>query len=227
MELNPPTFHLNRKNMNRLIPSRFPPVGILDAIASPGDLDYLVELEGWTNDRISSELGLIRTIPAGEWVVGLPHSTIIMAAYCHPYPTGGRFNDGTRGAWYCAMSLETAIRETVYNRTKELTEIGVFDTSVQMRQYVSDFDATFHDVRASPTYDALHDPDSYIAGQTLARSLLGRGSNGVLYRSVRHVGGECVACFRPPLVLNVRQGAHFEYRWSGQPEPEIVELSST
>src|SRR5262245_32995529 len=125
------------------------------------------------------------------------------------------------------MLLETAIRETVYYRTKELVEIGVFDTSVQMRQYISDFDTTFHDVRASPTYDALHDPNSHVAGQMLARDLLGRGSNGVLYRSVRHMDGECVACFRPRLVLNVRQGAQFEYRWSGDPEPEIVELSAT
>jgi hypothetical protein len=147
-----------------------------------------------------------------------------MAAYCHPYPDGGRFNDGTRGAWYAAMSLETAIRETIFHKTKELEEIGVFETSIEMRQYLADFDSDFHDVRAAPTYDDLHDPDSYIPGQTLGRKLLAAGSNGVLYRSVRHRGGECIACFRAPLVMNVRQAAHFEYKWVGHPEPEIIEL---
>src|SRR5262245_6111970 len=227
MELSPPTVHFSDKNMSRLIPSRFPPIGILDTIASPEDLPHILELEGWTNDRISAELGVIKTIPASEWVVGVPLATIIMAAYCHPYPTGGRFNDGTRGAWYCAIKVETAIRETVFHKTKELEEIGVFDTSVQMRQYLSDFDAEFHDVRASPTYDALHDPNSYTASQTLGRELLEAGSNGVFYQSVRHSGSECIACFRPQLVLNVRQGAHFEYRWSGHRDPEIIELSTT
>jgi hypothetical protein len=227
MELSPPIIHIGQKNMSRLIPSRFPPVGILDTIASPDDLQHIIELEGWTNDRISSELGLIMTIPAGEWVVGQPHATVIMAAYCHPYSTGSRFNDGTRGAWYSAKSLDSAIRETIFHKTKELDEIGVFDTSVEMRQYLSDVDADFHDVRASPTYDALHDPDSYVAGQILGRDLLAAKSNGVVYRSVRHPGGECIACFRPQLILNVRQGAHFEYKWSGHRDPEIRELTAS
>jgi len=68
-------------------------------------------------------------IPSTEWVLGVPHATIIMASYCHPYPTGGRFNNGARGAWYCAISLDTAIQETVFHKMKELDEIGVYDTS--------------------------------------------------------------------------------------------------
>ena len=226
MELIPPNRHVAKANLSRLIPSLFPPVGILDTIASPDDLQHIIELENWTNDRLSSELGLIMTIPAGEWAVGVPYATIIMASYCHPHLGGGRFNDSSRGAWYCAISIETAIQETVFHRTKELDEIGVYDTSVQMRQYLSDIDTDLHDVRLSPTFDALHDPDSYAAGQTLGRELLATGSNGVLYRSVRHLGGECIACFRPQLVLNVRQAAHFEYKWSGHRDPEIIELSA-
>ena len=54
--------------------------------------------------------------------------------------------------------------------------------------------------------------------------LLDEGSNGIVYRSVRHEGGECVACFRPKLVLNVRVAAHYEYRWDGRPEPMVSAL---
>ena len=32
------------------------------------------------------------------------------------------------------------------------------------------------------------------------------GSAGIVHPSVRHKGGVCIACFRPPLVLNVREG---------------------
>ena len=226
MELEPSTTLVQVKDTSCLIPSRYPPVGILDAISDSADLQYIIELENWTNDRLSSELGIIMTIPAAEWVVGTVHATAVMAAYCHPHPEGGRFNSNDRGAWYAALSLETAIRETVYHRTKELEEIAVFETRVEMRQYLADFDAVFHDVRESPKYNALHDPDSYAAGQKLGAELLGNGSNGIYYRSVRRPGEECIACYRPKLVLNLRPAAHFEYRWEGTRIPKITELGS-
>lgn len=227
MELIPPLARIRRASTHRLIPSRYPPVGILDAVASPDDLEAVIELEGWTNDRISAELGIIRTIPRDEWVTGRPHASVVMAAFCHPRPGGSRFSDSRRGAWYAAFSLETAHAECIHHRTAELAEVGVFDGRVQMRQYLAGFDASFHDVRAElPANVPLHDPDSYGASQALAESLLAAGSNGVVYRSVRHEGGTCLACFRPRLVTNVRPGAHFEYRWEGRPEPVIRELAA-
>jgi RES domain len=36
--------------------------------------------------------------------------------------------------------------------------------------------------------------------------LLNNGSAGIVFPSVRRPGGVCLACFRPPLVLNVREG---------------------
>lgn len=227
MALTPPLTHLALRDTHRLIPSRFPPVGILDVVAAPEDLELMFELEGWTNDRVSAELGIIRLLPVSDWVLGRPHATAIMAAFCHPRPGGGRFHDEDLGAWYAAFDLDTAIAETVYHRTKELIEVGVFDAVVQVRQYLADFDAEFHDIRPDlAAYAAIYDPGDYSAGQQLARLLRATGSNGIAYRSVRRTGGECLACFRPPLVANVRPAAHFEYRWSGSPTPSVVELRS-
>ncbi len=39
----------------RLIPSRFPPIGASDTVATPGDPEAAMELEGWTNDRLVAE----------------------------------------------------------------------------------------------------------------------------------------------------------------------------
>ncbi len=221
----PPTTAPHLMNTHRLIPSRYPTVGILDAVASVEDLETIFELEGWTKDRVSAELGILPIVPQSEWVTGRPMSTIIMAAFCHPRQEGSRFNGPTRGAWYAGFSLETAHAETIFNRTKELAEIGVFETRVQMRLYLANFHAVFHDVRARvPENEAYQDPNSYAASQALARELMDAGSNGVLYRSVRHEGGECVACFRPKLVKNVRASKHFEYRWNGTPVPTIHTL---
>src|SRR2546426_5747371 len=132
---------------SRLVPSRYPPVGILDRVASPEDLPSIFELESWTNDRISTELGNLHRIPPDEWVVGKPMASVIMAAFCHPRLGGGRFNGPERGAWYAGTSLDTAHAEAVYHRTGELAEIGVFETRLEMRLYLADFDSAFHDVR--------------------------------------------------------------------------------
>ncbi|MDQ2948084.1 MAG: RES family NAD+ phosphorylase, partial [Acidobacteriota bacterium] len=209
----------------RLVPSLYPVAGILDTVSTPEDLPFVFELESWTNDRISTELGVLHRIPPDEWVVHRPMSSVIMAAFCHPRPGGGRFNGPDRGAWYAGTTLETAHAEVVYHRTAELAEVGVFETRVQMRLYLANFDTSFHDVRAEmPENLPYHSPSSYIASQALGRELLESGSNGVLYRSVRRPGSTCLACFRPALVLNVRPDNHFEYRWEGKRKPGIRRL---
>lgn len=210
----------------RLIPSRYPSVGILDQVASPDDLNAIIELETWTNDRISTEIGTLHRLPQDEWVLGKPMASVIMAAFCHPGMQGGRFNGPDRGAWYAGRSLQTAHAEVIHHRTCDLEEIGVFDTYVQVRAYLADFHSLFVDIRERRhTFDRLYDPNSYAASQAFARGLLESGANGVVYRSVRDARGECIACFRPKLVKNVRVGQHFEYRWNGSRTPSIRRLS--
>lgn len=214
------------KDTARLVPSRFPAVGLFDRVAAPGDLEAIFELEGWTNDRLSAELGVLQTIPRDEWVVGQPMASVVMAAYCHPRPGGSRFSSQDRGAWYAARTIETALAESIHHRSRELMEIGVLEARMQMRLYRSDFSARFHDIRGADAPAALYDPDDYRASQRFGRQLLGSGSNGLVYRSVRHPGGECLACFRPRLVKNVRIGGHYEYRWEGSPHPEVRPFDS-
>ena len=227
MELTPPITHLQQRDTHRLIPSKFPPVGILDVVTLPEDLELIFELEGWTNDRITADLGVIRIISPDEWVIGRPHATAIMAAFCHPAPHGGRFNTPDLGAWYAAFDLDTAFAESTYHRTRELEEIGVFETAVQMRQYLADFSADFHDVRGdNPAFVSLHDADSWQASQAFGTDLRRQGSAGIAYWSVRQSHGQCLACYRPRLVLNLRPAAHFEYRWQGTATPVITKLAA-
>jgi hypothetical protein len=222
LELIPQEVRARLVDTCRLVPTRYPAAGILDAVASPEDLAYVFELESWSNDRVSAELGVLHRVPRAEWVLGQPLATVIMAAFCHPRPDGGRFNSADRGAWYAATALETAQAEVAYHRTAELAEIGVFETRMQFRLYLADFDASFHDVRPDTAENApYHDPGSYEASQRLGRELLERGSNGVLYRSVRRAGGDCVACFRPRLIQNLRPDAHYEFRWEDARVPVI------
>lgn len=225
MELTAPSALVRWKGAPRLVPSRYPVAGLLDRVASPDDLDALFELESWTNDRIRAEIGLLRTIPADEWVVGQPMASVVMAAFCHPRLGGSRFSSGDRGAWYAARTIDTALAESVYHRTEELREVGGFETRVQLRVYVADFGARFLDIRGSrAAYAPLHDPKSYASSQEFGRRALEGDANGVVYKSVRHAGGECLSCFRPRLVRNVRAGGHYELRWRGGPDPDVRKL---
>ena len=156
---------------------------------------------------------MLSILPAGEWVLGRANATAIMAAYCHPNELGGRFTSADRGAWYAALSIEIAIKETVFHRTKEIAESGILETTVQMRQYLADFETEFMTFERARTSTLVMDPNGYVAGQQLGAALLANGSNGLWYRSVRNLGNDCIVCFRSALVNNVRTGAHFEYRW--------------
>jgi hypothetical protein len=221
----PPVSRIRWTAASRLIPSRYPTVGILDRIASPDDLDAIIELEAWTNDRLSAELGILQVLPREEWVLGTPMASVVMAAFCHPRPGGARFSSGERGAWYAGRSLETALAESVHYRSREVAEVGSFDTRMQLRLYHADFSGTFHDLRgAGARFRPVYQPDSYAASQQLARELLEQGSNGVVYDSVRHDGGECIGCFRPALVRKLRVAAHYEFVWEGRPEPRVRQL---
>jgi hypothetical protein len=49
-----------------------------------------------------------------------------------------------------------------------------------------------------------------------------QGCNGIVYPSVRHRGGECLAVFWPGLIQNFQQGATWILTWAGSPTPTIT-----
>ncbi len=226
LELTPPISRV-AATTHRLIASRYPPVGIFDTVASTDDVAALFELEGWTSDRLSTELGRLETIPRDEWVVGVPGATIIMAAFCYPSDEGSRFTDAEVGAWYCAFSLDTAIAETVHHHSRRLLKAGMLHACIQMRQLTATVDGLFHDIRGQTlTRQALYDPNNYAASQALGSKLRAGGSNGIAYDSVRRAGGECLVIFRPKLLPAALQGDHFEYLWDGAPTPTITRITN-
>ena len=128
-------------------------------------------------------------------------------AFTHAHPMGSRFNLADRGAWYAAFALETSQAEVAFHKAQELQEINWQDEEVvTYADYLADFRADFHDVRGESEFAKCLDPGSYQNSQLLARELLKEGSPGIVYPSVRHKGGTCLACFRPALVSNVRRG---------------------
>ncbi|WP_436106208.1 RES family NAD+ phosphorylase [Massilia sp. LjRoot122] len=208
----------------RLIPSRFADVedSVLAPLAdSDATLADLFDLDNATNERLRGESGLLPGIGMDELVFGVPNFRIINAAFTYARPEGSRFNDGERGAWYCAFAPETALAEVIFHKTVEYSEINRFDDSVSYQMLLADFSAGFHDVRGVEAYKHCLDPDSYIASQALAAELLDAESMGIIYPSVRDPNGTCLACFRPALVGNVRKAQTYRLTWAGSPQPAV------
>ncbi len=232
---HPPVSLVRQFDTHRLILSRHLPHGDSVLVSVSDDdahLQAIFELDSATNDRLLAAQQLLPGIGVEELVFGVPHAAVINAAFCHPHPLGGRFNGPPRGAWYAAFDLETSQAEVGFHKSVQLSEIGRFDDSVTYDDYLADFSAEFHDLRstsalratadkAATPVRAYLDPDSYVESQALAERLLDADSLGVIYPSVRHTGGTCVACVRPALVANVKRGKTYRFVWDGGPEPAI------
>ncbi len=207
------TFLPNWEKLHRLVPSHFPPIDLFENVASPEDLDIVFAIESLTNDRLREEAGDLARVPTAERVSG-PGTTPIMAAFTHiSKPT--RFSDGTEyGVYYGAKTLDTAFAETIYHREQFLSATNEPDTEITMRCYINKVALELHDVR-SDEFKHLYAED-YSAAQQFAKEMRVNGSNGLLYRSVRDDGGECVAAFKPKTVTIPVQSGHYKYIWNAK-----------
>jgi hypothetical protein len=222
----PPPLPRNRrvvwKPAHRLVPSRFPPIGLFDRVADPQDLEAVFALEAMTNDRIRDEAGELTLVPENERISG-PGTTPIMAAFTHVNPLGSRFSDGSYGVYYCALELQTALAEVRFHQQRFLRWTREGPMRLQMRLYLTDLDAKLVDARKVAE---VHHADDYAASQALARIARAARRDGVLYRSVRRKGGLCAAVFRPRVLANCRQGAHYALHFDGSSIVAIDELST-
>jgi RES domain-containing protein len=224
----PPVRLVRRNDTHRLVPSKYSEQGesVLAQIADDdAHLRDLFELDHATNDRLLAENALLPGIGIHELLFGVPYFRIVNAAFCHAHPLGSRFNGPERGAWYAAFDLRTAQAEIAFHKSVELAEVGWTEPEeVTYDDYMADFSAEFHDIRGVKEFAGALAPESYVTSQGLAEQLLDAGSLGVVYPSVRRRGGTCLSCFRPALVMNVRKGRTYLFRFDGRPRPAISPL---
>lgn len=219
-----PVRRIRWRSTIRIVPSRFPPVDLFERVADPSDFEAVAAVESLTNERLRDASGEVPRVAAPDRAVG-PGASYVMAPFTHVSPVGGRFSDGESGAYYAARRRETAIRETVYHRERFLAATTQPPIDLEMRVIEADLDGRLHDLRelwrAMPE---LFSRDDYSVSQAYARRLRTAASNGVVYLSVRHEGGQCVAVFRPRLLKRARQAEHLLYRWDGDRIADVLEL---
>jgi len=218
----PPARRTRWRPSLRLVPSRFPPVGLFDRVAKPDDLDAVFEIEAMTNDRLREEAGLLALVPKEDRVSG-PGTTPIMAAFTHLNPEGSRFSDGSFGVYYCSQRLETALAEVRHHQERFLRRTREGPLRLELRLYLAELDARLVDVRQFPE---CHRADDYVPCQKLGTALRVEGRDGVLYRSVRHDDGLCAAVFRPRVLHNCRQSKRYAFHFDGRSVTAIDELEN-
>ena len=211
----------------RLVSSARLRESVLLGLADADDLAALAEIEGATSGRLIAEARGIDGVSPHELVHGVPHAAHINAAFAYARPHMlNRFNGPARGAWYAALDVETCLAEVAFHMSRFLAESGITETAIDYAELHASFAGEFLDLRGLPHHPAL-DPDTgvgYPEGNRLADAALAKGLNGILYPSVRHAGGTCIAALVPHAVQSVAQGDIWRLTWAGGPEPAIARI---
>lgn len=126
-----------------------------------------------------------------------------------------RFDVLDSGTVYLGRPEGTAMGEALHHVARMCAESSapagqVFRRSV-FRYLVT---GTFEDIRKG--HPAEHDPSSYRASQIFAAGAFASGVDGVLYRSVRVRGGECLAVWSEDCLDGLRGEDTYEVQWDGR-----------
>lgn len=197
--------------------SHIPPIDVYDDLADPHDWERLTRSVQRTNPRTNMDLGDVSLIPPDRILTG-EGATWVIGAFTHVSPDRpSRFTDGRFGVYYAGKALETALREHCFH-------IGRFYSATnqqagwksEVRELVGSVDAELIDLRGDEGKPYLDpDPNNYSPSQQLATQLREDGEDGIVYPSLRHEGGECIAALWPNVVTPPVQGDHFRYHWDG------------
>ena len=206
----------------RLVPSRFPPIDAFEGVASAEDLEAVMELEGWTNDRLVETRAA--RLPRRQWVFGRNNASVVMAAFLHGAPGGNRFTGPDLNAWYAGLSEKTAIAEVAHHLRRQALYEGRQQDRMTFRCYGARVTgANYRDIRGQQAERPdLYDRRSYDRSQIFGEAERAAGRDGLLYDSLRHAGGENVVCFDPTKILDVVQSDHFEVQVHVDPNRKTI-----
>jgi RES domain/Shedu protein SduA, C-terminal len=114
--------------------------------------------------------------------------------------------DGRIHPIYAAFDLDAAISERRYWVDSLVRSQLKLDKDFQFQEIILTLNASLHDARlACRAKPKLLDALDYSMSNELARRIFERGSDGLIYPSVRS-SGEMVAIFRPSCISDVQEG---------------------
>jgi len=224
----PPLQHpIKWQKQFRIIATKYPPVDLFERLDIPNHKKKaLWALQARVNARLLQNTGNLSLVREEDMLSGC-NASIVMAAFTH-VGFASRFTQGDFGIYYAARKQETAIRETVFHRESDAQERKLLAQEFDMRVYIGKVSKSLYDVR-DHAYQYLHDPDpeNYPISQAFTKKLLNHDKDawGIVFRSVRHKEGECIASLRPPAVSLPISGPLLTYVWDGKKVKSVYEKS--
>jgi hypothetical protein len=207
----------------RIIAAQLAPPDLLRDIATPGDVDAVLEVLRLTGVDTDAVVGVLSRVPPADRPTGSGAGWALLA-FTHP-ARPSRFTDGSRGVWYAGGSMRTAIAETAYHDERLLRSFGEPPQARPKQVLHAGVTGMMIDVRgwrrsAPDDYRALHDPDPsrYETPQRFGRARYDVGDDAVVYDSVRDRGapqGMCLAVLRPRAIRQARPVAMLTFQWTG------------
>ena len=142
---------------------------------------------------------------------GVPNASVIMASFLHGGLTGLRFTSPDLNGWYASFARRTAIAEVAHHLRREAVNMRVPSLTLHYRTYSAKLIGTYEDIRGmAATHPELYKAADYTASQTFGETIRASGGDGIVYDSVRHVGGVNVVALRAKNVGEVVMGSHYE-----------------
>lgn len=209
----------------RIINSRFPFYDpFVQLSEDPRDLDILKQLDDDGNERVRMERGDVPP-PTGVTLVRGPGASLLNSPLAHHKTRPGRFAGPGDRVVYMARLLETAIAETRHHQEARLQLSQDPPQALEMRVYQYDVTAVVHDVRSlRKSRPEIYHPTDYAASIALGAELRRIGeTDGILYESVRHPGGECLVLHKLAYTAPV-QTMHLQYTWNGKAIDRVIEM---
>jgi hypothetical protein len=197
----------------RGIAARKPSADFFGGIADFGEWQAVMEITGRWDPANPGPAGSLAGLPRAQWVLG-PGSVYLMAPFAFRQP--GRFGDGSNGVLYAAMAEATAITEMASGRARFLRGSHAPRETLDGMLLTLALTGLLEDARPLFREGAtIYAPDDWTEGQRFGARVRASGTDGILYTSVRRVGQECVAGFRPDLFSGCRPAGSLQFFWDG------------
>jgi hypothetical protein len=220
---NVPYAALQWANAIRIIPGQYPPIIGFEQIAAPSELEALLALERETQPSNVTPSSPHITLSSRAKGAG---AGFVMPAFTRVSLTGTRFaSPGSYGVYYAGRDEDTAITETVFHTEQEAGYTQRPDQLFMRRVLVADIEASVPDFRgAQKGFGDMYDPVDYSVGQAIGRHYHNEQADGIVYDSVRHTGGECVAVFNPSCIHRCRHTKFLAYHWDGRKVVAVYDM---
>ena len=199
----------------RIVAADLTAAAFFESLVPGADADALLSVLALSSPALLDQVGDPARVPVSDRSYGAGSGWVMPAFTRRARPS--RFSDGRFGVWYAASDAATATAETLYHQAIRLRETAEPAQTVAMQLLTADV-AGFAAVLSGlgpPLGPLVHHATSYLASQIVGGHLRDRGSDAIVYRSVRRQGGTCIGVLRPRVVGRCQHTGLVSYQWDG------------